>query len=57
MGGRCIGGGNCHTGCPALASRLESFTLPETNDYEYFPSFQLRGLTRLDVDVVPAGRS
>ena len=38
-----------------LASRLESFSLPETNEYQYFPSFLLRGLTSLDVDVVPAG--
>jgi cytochrome P450 len=38
-----------------LSRRLESFTLPETNEYQYFPSFLLRGLTRLDVDVVPAG--
>jgi hypothetical protein len=38
-----------------LSSRLESFSLPDTNEYQYFPSFLLRGLTRLDVDVVPAG--
>jgi cytochrome P450 len=38
-----------------LSSRLESFSLPDSNEYQYFPSFLLRGLTRLDVDVVPAG--
>ncbi|MEO1056357.1 MAG: cytochrome P450 [Actinomycetota bacterium] len=37
-----------------LSRRIESFTLPDTNEYGYFPSFMLRGLTRLDVDVVPA---
>ena len=40
-----------------LSRRLDSFTLPETNDYGYFPSFLLRGLTRLDVDIVAAGAS
>jgi cytochrome P450 len=41
-----------------LARRLDSFTLPESNAFEYFPSFLLRGLTRLDVaDIVPAGAS
>ncbi len=37
-----------------LSRRIESFTLPDTNEYGYFPSFMLRGLTRLDVDFVPA---
>lgn len=37
-----------------LSRRLESFTLADTNRFEYFPSFLLRGLTRLDVDIVPA---
>ena len=37
-----------------LAGRLDSFTLAESNGFEYFPSFLLRGLTRLDVDIVPA---
>jgi len=40
-----------------LSSRIESFSLPESNEFQYFPSFLLRGLTRLDVDVVPAGAS
>ena len=40
-----------------LSKRLDSFTLPDSNEFEYFPSFLLRGLTRLDVDVVPAGAS
>jgi len=38
-----------------LSSRIESFSLPDTNEFQYFPSFILRGLTRLDVDIVPAG--
>ena len=37
-----------------LARRLDSFTLADTNRFDYFPSFLLRGLTRLDVDIVPA---
>ena len=37
-----------------LTRRLDSFTLAESNKFEYFPSFLLRGLTRLDLDVVPA---
>ena len=32
-----------------LARRVDSFTLDESNAYEYYPSFLLRGLTRLDV--------
>jgi len=36
-----------------LSRRLASFSLPDTNEFEYFPSFLLRGLTRLDVDIVP----
>jgi cytochrome P450 len=38
-----------------LARRLDHFTLADDNTFEYFPSFLLRGLTRLDIDVVPAG--
>lgn len=37
-----------------LVRRLDSFTLADSNKFEYFPSFLLRGLTRLDVDIVPA---
>jgi cytochrome P450 len=37
-----------------LSRRLDHFTLPESNTFQYFPSFLLRGLTRLDVDIVPA---
>ena len=33
-----------------LARRLDTITLSETNEFAYFPSFMLRGLTRLDVD-------
>lgn len=35
-----------------LSRRIESFSLPESNEYTYFPSFLLRGLTRLDLDFV-----
>ena len=38
-----------------LSKRIESFTLPESNEFEYFPSFLLRGLTGLSVDLVKAG--
>ena len=33
-----------------LSRRLASYTLPPTNEFQYFPSFLLRGLTALDVD-------
>ena len=36
-----------------LSKRIDSFTLPESNSFGYFPSFILRGLTRLDVDFEP----
>ena len=36
-----------------LSKRIERFTLPGSNSFEYFPSFILRGLTRLDVDFEP----
>lgn len=35
-----------------LSRRIESYSLPDSNQYSYFPSFLLRGLTRLDVDIV-----
>jgi cytochrome P450 len=35
-----------------LSRRIESFSLPESNEFTYFPSFLLRGLTRLDIDFV-----
>jgi cytochrome P450 len=38
-----------------FARRIGRFELADTNEYTYFPSFLLRGLTRLDVDVTPAG--
>jgi cytochrome P450 len=38
-----------------LARRVERFELAESNDFGYFPSFLLRGLKRLDVDVTPTG--
>jgi cytochrome P450 len=37
-----------------ISKRLSSFTLADTNDYAYHPSFMLRGLVKLDVDVVPS---
>ena len=40
-----------------LSRRIDSFTLPDSNEFGYFPSFLLRGLTQLDVDFVPAGVS
>ncbi len=36
-----------------LLKRIDSFTLASSNSFEYFPSFILRGLTRLDLDFVP----
>lgn len=33
-----------------LAKRLESITLSPSNTFDYYPSFMLRGLTRLDVE-------
>jgi cytochrome P450 len=40
-----------------LSRRLDSFTLSPTNEFEYFPSFMLRGLTRLDIDFTAAAVS
>jgi len=40
-----------------LARRIDSISLPDSNTFEYFPSFMLRGLTRLDLEFVPAGVS
>lgn len=37
-----------------LTRRLEGFTLTESNDFAYFPSFMLRGLTRLEIELTPA---
>lgn len=37
-----------------LARRIESFTLCDSNDFAYHPSFMLRGLKKLDIEVVPA---
>ena len=33
-----------------LSRRIQSFTLSDSNDYSYFPSFMLRGLTKLDIE-------
>jgi cytochrome P450 len=35
----------------ALARRVDTLTLLESNTFEYFPSFMLRGLTSLDVGI------
>ena len=37
-----------------LSRRIATISLPASNEYRYFPSFMLRGLERLDVDVVAA---
>jgi cytochrome P450 len=37
-----------------ISKRVASFSLPATNTYAYHPSFMLRGLVKLDVDIVPA---
>jgi len=37
-----------------LVQRVASISLPDTNDFPYNPSFLLRGLVRLDVDIVAA---
>lgn len=36
-----------------LTRRIRSFRLSDSNEYEYFPSFLLRGLTRLDLEITP----
>jgi cytochrome P450 len=38
-----------------LSKRIESFRLADSNKYEYFPSFMLRGLTSLDIEFTAAG--
>ncbi len=37
-----------------LSRRLKSIALAESNTFEYYPSFMLRGLTFLDLDFEPA---
>jgi cytochrome P450 len=37
-----------------LSKRLDTLTLSDSNKYEYFPSFMLRGLTNLDVEFTAA---
>ncbi len=37
-----------------LVARIDSFRLSDTNEYRYFPSFMLRGLTSLDIEFTPA---
>ncbi|MCU0259772.1 MAG: cytochrome P450 [Ilumatobacteraceae bacterium] len=37
-----------------LAARIESFRLADDNQYGYFPSFMLRGLTSLTLEMTPA---
>ena len=36
-----------------LSRRIESFTLSDNNDFAYFPSFMLRGLTSLNIEFTP----
>ena len=37
-----------------LSKRIDTITLSDSNKYEYFPSFMLRGLTNLDVEFTAA---
>ena len=37
-----------------LAARIDSFRLADTNSFDYHPSFLLRGLKRLDLEIEPA---
>lgn len=37
-----------------LSRRIESFELAEGNDFKYLPSFILRGLERLELEITPA---
>lgn len=37
-----------------ITKRIASFSLCESNDFAYHPSFMLRGLVKLEIDVVPA---
>ena len=37
-----------------LTRRIDTFRLADSNKYEYFPSFMLRGLTKLDLEFTPA---
>ena len=40
-----------------LSKRIESYVLSDTNDYRYFPSFMLRGLLRLDIELAEPATS
>ena len=37
-----------------LTRRIDTFRLAPSNTFDYFPSFMLRGLTRLDIEFTPA---
>ena len=37
-----------------LTKRIDTFRLADSNDFNYFPSFMLRGLTSLQIDFTPA---
>ncbi|MBL8776032.1 MAG: cytochrome P450 [Acidimicrobiales bacterium] len=54
----CIGSGlarlEARVAFEELARRVRVMTLSDTNDFPYNPSFLLRGLERLDVDIVAA---
>jgi cytochrome P450 len=37
-----------------LSRRLDSYRLADSNTFEYYPSFMLRGLTRLEIELTPS---
>ncbi|MFM8857640.1 MAG: cytochrome P450, partial [Actinomycetota bacterium] len=37
-----------------LSRRLDTISLPDSNTFDYYPSFMLRGLTKLDLDFTAA---
>ncbi len=43
-----------HVALEELTRRIDSFRLSDSNEFNYFPSFMLRGLTSLNIDFTPA---